>query len=683
MTSADRNSTEWIDLPGGELGIDPATGAITALQLVEPATRFIDTADGRGLLRVAAPRTDYPSHYLEAGTHGRPEVERRNDGLRLVYPDLVSDYHPGSVRVEIDVAHTEDGLALRARVHNGSREAIPQVVFPRLLGLEAVGGVDQTRLQLARHRVHPFRELHMRPDDAWWLDRGLQTYVPYGAIEFSMKWLDYGDARSGLTLYSRNSCYTTQGLLIARQDRDVDLVDVNWLHYPFIEPGETWDSGEYVVLLHPGDWYAGARAYRSFAVERYPYHAPRHLREALGIRTVWPAVRNAPPTFSIDQVSDYAAEIADPDLGLAELCVWHWWLKNGYPIFLDPRLGTEDDFSRALQRCRELGVPVSLFVSHHLLWDTDETDPDWRHLNAAGQPVQSNWTYGRDFLPLFQVPFSGTHAMVRGSALTPGWRATGLRSYAHLLELGATGICFDQFSAWPDPNFSPHADGRPDEEGEKLIEFAEQARALIRDAEPAGTFSGEHISDVKVPVLDYTWEWRSAYHIADAAPFRYVFPEYRLNANVNEHPRGALIAFAEGALLNVMPGNMHSYRLADCPDLVKTLRKLARLRRQFLRYFTEGQFRHLEGLEATNCIARLYTHNDDILVIATNPTDDLAEISLEIDPTAWGGSASATTAMIRDLDANVIGKVPVDGNRIRYTATLAGDGLCILELAAS
>ena len=60
-----------------------------------------------------------------------------------------------------------------------------------------------------------------------------------------------------------------------------------------------------------------------------PYDAPPHIREALGIRSVWPAIRHAPVNFTIDELPRYAEELADPDLSLAELCVWHWWEKNG------------------------------------------------------------------------------------------------------------------------------------------------------------------------------------------------------------------------------------------------------------------------------------------------------------------------------------------------------------------
>lgn len=672
-------TAESITIPAGQVELDNRTAAITAIDLAKPATRFVTHPSGSGLLRIAAPLDHYPSHFIETNGLGSPEVKRENDGVRFTYSELVSDEGVFPVRVEIEARPTEDGLVLRAHVHNGWDQPLPQIVFPQLLDLDAIAGVDETRLQLGRDRLMPFQTLAMAPDDAWWMDRRLQQYLPYGGMQLNMKWLDYGDAERGLTLYSRNTRHTAQGVLMQRVNRDVDRLHLRWLHYPFIAPGETWDSGEYVVMPHAGDWYAGAKPYREFAAEHYPYRAPQRIREALAVRSLWPAPRNAPPNFTFSELPDYAEELTDPELGITELILWHWWLKNGYPIFLDPRLGTEEEFRNAVQQCKDMGVPVVFFVSHHLVRDTDETDPEWLHLNAARQPVQGNWTYGRDFLPLFQVPFMGTHAMMRGSALSPGWREEGWRNYAEILKRGASGICFDVFGAWKEPNFNPAIDGRPDEEGEKLLEFAEKAREMIHAANPDGTFSGEHVSDVNVPVLDYTWEWKNAYEHVHAGPFRYVFSHYRLNANVNHHPRGALVGFMEGALLNIIPGNMFSHRLRDCPELVATLRKLTPLRRRFLPYFTEGEYRFMEGLVIEGGRARLYTHNDSILVIVVNPTDSPADVTIAVDPAVWGAAAQSGTVVETDLDGNTVNRTSGEGGAFRRASRLDADTLRLFE----
>jgi hypothetical protein len=407
----------------------------------------------------------------------------------------------------------------------------------------------------------------------------------------------------------------------------------------------------------------------------YPYNAPQRIREALAIRSLWAAPRNAPPNFPIADLPEYAREVADPELGITEMVLWHWWLKNGYPIFLDPRLGTEEDFEGALRQCEELGVPVILFVSHHILRDTDETDPAWVHLNAGHQPVANNWTYGRDFLPLFRLPFSGTHAMVNGSALSPGWRETGLKAYEYFLALGGKGICFDVGRSWEDPNFNPAIDGRPDEEGEKLIEYARQARKLIYDVAPDGTYSAEHVSDVNVQVIDYTWEWYNASEIKVAAPFRYVFPQFRLNANVNEHPRGAVIAFMEGALLNVMPGNMNSFRLRDCPELVAMLKRLNALRQAFLPFFTEGQYRYQEGLSVQGGDARIYTRGDEILIIAANPSDKVADVTVTVDPTVWNAPVRLGTLKIYDIEGREIERSDNEKSAFQRQVQIAPDSL--------
>ncbi len=688
--------TVWLEARDGRFGIDPGTGGLLGAVLGDH--EFVGAVPLAGLVRLAMPVDGYSSHYLETGVHGSPSFERTGEGVRVVYDEFVSAHVTAPIRVEVDLRAAPEGLVLRARVHNGSDRLVPQVAFPQLLGLAATGGdpdtriqvssapaghpprvravgTDETRLRLSRSTLWPLHQLAMRPDDASFLATSLQRYYGYGAFEFSMKWFDYGDYRAGLTMYSRDPRYTTQGLLVERPDRAEKRIDLRWLHFPHIAPGETWDSGEFVLLLHEGDWYAGAEAFREFAAEAYPYNAPRSIREALGIRTVWPATRGAAPNFTIDRLPEYAAEIADPDLGLAELSVWHWWEKNGLPIFLDPRLGEEKDLREAIRACGELGVAVSLFVSHRIL--REESPLEWKRRNAAGQLVQDDWTYGRDFLPRWRVSFVGSHAMVRSSLLSPGYREAIVAEYEKMLELGTTSIMFDQFWAWYEPDYNPSGDGKPDEEGERLLELGRRLQAMVHSNDERGTLACEMLTELKVPMIDYTWEWRNAAELDEDAPFRYVFPQVRLNANVNEHPRGALLGFADGGLLNLMPGNMNTYRLADCPELVDAVRKLAALRRRYLRYFTEGRYHHVEGLTASACHARVYAHGDDLLVIAVNPTD--AEVSFEVslDPAVWGG-ASRTGSVVR-LD----GTSAAAGDGLSYAGTLGADDLVVLELVST
>jgi hypothetical protein len=273
------------------------------------------------------------------------------------------------------------------------------------------------------------------------------------------------------------------------------------------------------------------------------------------------------------------------------------------------------------------------------------------------------------------VPFMGTHAMVRGSLLAPGMREAILAEHARLLDLGATSTSWDQFWSWFEPNYNPAADGAPDQEGERLLQVGRAIHEMVHNRNPRGTFSGEMMTEQKVPILDYTWDWRNGADLEEDAPFRYVFPQVRLNANVNEHPRGALLAFADGGLLNIMPGQMHSYLLADCPELTATLRQLAALRRRFLRFFCEGQYRHVEGLHAAGCHARVYTHADDVMVVLLNPTETSTSATLRVDPTVWGGTPLRASPTVLGLDGD-----PRPGwDAGAFRDIIEPDGLRVLE----
>jgi hypothetical protein len=128
-----------------------------------------------------------------------------------------------------------------------------------------------------------------------------------------------------------------------------------------------------------------------------------------------------------------------------------------------------------------------------------------------------------------------------------------------------------------------------------------------------------------------------------------------------------------------MPGQMHSFRLADCPELVVTLRHLAALRRRFLRFFCEGQYHHVEGLSATGCHARVYSHDGDMMVVLVNPSDAPSAATVHVDPTAWGGAPVDGSPEVVKLDGTHCPGAVSSG----YADTLEPDALRVLLFEGS
>lgn len=669
-----------LNIPQGRIGIDSHTGALASLRLRGSRSDFITGKSLAGLLRLAAPLPKITGNFLEAGTHGDANIEPLGDGLRLHYAKLSSPHASLPIRVEVDIVPAGGGFQLKARVHNGWEQPIPQVIFPQIFGLGSVGTTDETRLQLGWNRIFVFKELTLRPDDSNFFEMPLYRYLPYGLhlpAGFNMKWFDYGNEQGGFTLFSHDPTYKTQGLLVERPDRKAERANIRWMHYPYIEPGETWESPTFTLMPHTGDWYAGAKEYQKFTRKHYPYRAPKRIREALGFRSIWMTYPGAAPMYRYKDLPGLAKEL--DGLDLVEMVTWCWYKCASYPMDTSPDLGTVEEYRDAIRRCQEMGVTIAPFVSHRLLLDVPETDPAWLFRNAAGQSSLSNYTFNRDFLPRFRPPFRADYSYVVGSAQSPGWRERGLSEYRKVLDHGGVSICCDQFFPWGQLEFNPTRTGRPADEGDWLLEFGEKARELIHARNPEGAFSGEGSVDAAVPFIDYTWQWYSGFEFADWGPFRYVFPDFRLNANVNEHPRSAILAFVEGAFLNVMPRSMEG-RLSECPRLVFTLKQLAKLRRQFLPYFTEGQFHFMEGLETSRCLARLYTHDQRVLVLITNPTDTTVSATITLDLSLLSFPAAKRRIGLFNLKGKETHVTQSGARRIRKSLRLKPDELQLLEI---
>jgi hypothetical protein len=141
VASSHSGTTAWLHVPGGRVGVDLTTGALCSATIGNDGREMVRGRPSAGLLRLALPLPGYGSHYVEAGTHGTPEVVHEEDRLHLTYGELVTGHHASSVTVEVELRPAPEGLVLRARVHNGGELPVPQVAFPQVLGL-AAGGHD-------------------------------------------------------------------------------------------------------------------------------------------------------------------------------------------------------------------------------------------------------------------------------------------------------------------------------------------------------------------------------------------------------------------------------------------------------------------------------------------------------------------------------------------------------------
>src|SRR5687767_6248209 len=69
---------------GGKVLVDRASGGLVRATLDGGGVELLSGTGDRGVMRIAVPLPDYPSQFVELGTHGAPAIEERSGAITLV-----------------------------------------------------------------------------------------------------------------------------------------------------------------------------------------------------------------------------------------------------------------------------------------------------------------------------------------------------------------------------------------------------------------------------------------------------------------------------------------------------------------------------------------------------------------------------------------------------------------------
>jgi hypothetical protein len=199
------------------------------------------------------------------------------------------DFELRQARVTTTIELGEDEL-LRLRIFlvNRSSRPLVQVIFPRLSGLRVS---PQPRHDvLVRPCCYGERIRHPARRAAGLLRQSDLSYP--GAA--SMQWVDLYSKRGGLYLASYDQSLRSGHLATRPEGRTVGL-EIS--KFPYLLPGQSWQSEEYVIGLHQGDWHWAADHYRAWADSWLPRaQPPAWVRDLEGWYSLWTKLPTCPVT---------------------------------------------------------------------------------------------------------------------------------------------------------------------------------------------------------------------------------------------------------------------------------------------------------------------------------------------------------------------------------------------------
>ena len=538
-----------------------------------------------------------------------------------------------------------DQIELQARIDNRSPETVKEIWFPFVSGFKKITPqlMDHLTLPMVIGAILdepaknlPYGRFVTRAGGKFFTHDGWSHYpLPYPGVA-SMAWMDFFNQAEGLYLGVHDvHCPTTS--LLARGRTDLGDFQLGFGRYPFVLPGEQWESAIYILKLHTGDWHAGARCYREFTASRgHNVVAPEWIREMPGIQGAFHIQQNKHIMRPYESLLDIFR--ANKQRGLNLPLFVFAWFKNGhdsdYPEYEpDPRLGGKAALKKVIKTIKAEGGRVILYTQGRLI------DKKTRYYREIGSQICLKNEDGVEYVDEYSFNESGNIYPGKIFALacpsTEQWYETLRQQIDMVMDLSASGILFDQIAG--DPPFlcfdQSHPHRKPDLAFDGKVQLLKRLQDYAAAHDPEFVIMSELACDAYLSCVDLSHGYATHPEPSPASLrnypelYKYTFPEHRITSRDAGTIYALNYVFAAGLMLE----SFHRLK----PLEQDYLERLMKLRVKLSRFFAEGTFIDTDGfhLQPEGLTAKAFLANTgaEKAIVIFNPLKSKNRAVVEVD----------------------------------------------------
>jgi len=601
------------------VAIDPASAALSSLRIKKNNAELIDERRLMANFRLCVPQPDYLCNYVDGMEEKPAHVEKLGDQVRVEFAGMRSER--GQLPIDLQYSITLDGdmLRFRAKLTNRSAYPVSEFWFPRIGGWTSFGGreaaITVPDYTSCRRNINPFGNF---PGT-----RGLGAEAAEFSLDYPgmvMPWWEVHDARTNTGLYlgyhDRTFRYSTWHMYLfpeasgASEDawltpeqaagEPVGLV-FSHVRYPFIASGESFDTGEFILHVHDGDWHQGSQLYRQWFLKYFPFDKSKSwLRK----QSVWfSSIILQPEDRVIADYKTYDRWCQDAEqcgVRCHELIGWpQGGLDRNDPVYVPARvLGGHEGYRALLRSIRSRGSRCLSFVNYNVMDGATslykEKLKQYRQQDQFGQPTRPMW-WGESTL-IARKGLSVHHHHL--ASVVPDFKKLLTGYLTPLVADGADGFQIDKVVAGSTLDFNPLNSRKPDVAlCEGLVEGIAELLAECRKINPEFCIASEASQDRLIPYFDVYYR---AARGEDISSLRYVFPEWTAVQHVGTSRdfRGVNGAVLTGAVICVEPSS-YQHSLADplYRELANYIREVERIRRELAGIIFLGSYHDNQGAE--------------------------------------------------------------------------------------
>jgi hypothetical protein len=545
--------TRSVDTPLAVLRISEKSGDLIGVRWRNPDLEVIGEPQLGENFRIVLPQQGYEGNYFNSRDQKVSRVEVTPNGVLCTYDSLrnARETVPLAVRYRIQIAGEQIHFSIE--VDNPTDRKISEVMYGIVGGQQGIANRMDTESLVPSWTANLAPGLFSRFHGGGYGGGNLGIRYDAGAFTYpgtmQMGWMDVYNPKAGLGYYYANQDVETRLTLLevelrpfsrsasvqdswpTRADAQGEPIGITtgWVNFPYVNHG-TFRAGPVALQVHNGDWHAASKIYRGWFDQHFKIDRPPDwLRKENAWQSIILSNSEDVVVHRFDELPKLAADAKKYGITTFEILGWDMGgIDRGYPQYRpNPRLGTPEEFKKALADIRALGVHPLIFSNVQF---ADTATPLFRdYLKQFA--VEGRWAPDLQLLGWGEGTISARSGLTRSymtlvSPAHPEYRKFLIDQYLELVREGADGFQFDKTNSLAELDFNPHLPVSPDKSlPQGLIETFQELIPAARAINPNFSIASEAWFDRLLPYIDVTY-MRMGTVDMDSTAFRYTFPEW-------------------------------------------------------------------------------------------------------------------------------------------------------------
>lgn len=547
-----------VETPAATLQLSEKNGDLVGLEWKSPNLEVIAEPRLGENFRVLIPQKGYEANYFNSRDQRVSHIETIPDGVLCTYDSLKNNREtlPVKVRYKVEAVDTKAGWQIHfsIAVDNPTDRRLAEVMYGIIGGQKGIGDRLDTESMVpgANNNLSPVLFSRFRPG----FFGGGNFGIPYDSVYFTypgsmpMGWIDFYNRKAGIGYYYADQAPDTRLTLLDFELRPyakgAEIKDnwpaqselpagepigltMGWVDMPYLNNG-TFHSGPVALQVHRGDWHEASKIYRSWFDQHFMVQrAPDWLRRENAWQSIILSNSEDVVAHRFDELPKLAADAKKYGITTFEILGWDiGGIDRGYPQYQpDPRLGTPEEFRKALAEIHAMGVHPLIFTNVDVA-DTatplfqnklkqyavnGQWAPDWRLFGWGEGTISARAGLTPSYMTLVDPA-------------NPAFRKFEMDQYLELVREGADGFQIDKSSGSGVLDFNPHLSVSPDQSLiPGILGTFKQLLIKARAIDPGFSLAGETWSDRAMPYIDVSYMRMGDIDIGSPV-LKYTFPEW-------------------------------------------------------------------------------------------------------------------------------------------------------------